>query len=87
MSEIKYGHRAGHSEMSSTDTTGKRIASRCSCGRVRIVAADDLRTEAGRRADVCAFAGALRGISRGTGTAATACIDAARPVPNLRHST
>jgi len=28
MSEIKYGHRAGHSEMLSTDTTGKRILSR-----------------------------------------------------------
>jgi hypothetical protein len=39
---IKPSLRFGHLEVLSADTTSKRIACRCSCGQVRIVAIDAL---------------------------------------------
>jgi hypothetical protein len=48
MSNIEPGYRVGHWEVLSTDTNGKRITCRCSCGQIRVVAIDDLRSGACR---------------------------------------
>ena len=44
--ELKPGARFGAWEILSADVTGKRIACRCSCGQVRIVAASALKSGA-----------------------------------------